>query len=457
MHTHAFSPSVSRVRGAAAALLGLAVFAGCQAGGPDLDAELDARLDEALIAASDGAGRAHFTMPDEDDYAAIPQDPNNPITAEKVALGKLLFHEPGINLDPKSNIGARTASCATCHFAQAGFQANRAQGLGEGGLGFGVAGEARYVHPLYGPATVDVQPIRTPSAMNLAWHECILWNGQFGATGINAGTEYAWTDNTPLEVNHYGFQGLESQALGAQHVHGVDVDEEILTELGYREWFDAAYPDLPDQQKFHRIPAGLAIAAYERTMIANRAPFQRWLRGEADALTENQKRGAILFFEKGKCGDCHGGPSLANMEFHALGMADLSGPGVFNANPVAKENRGRGGFTSQPEELYCFKVPQLYNLKDSPFYGHGSSFHSVEDVIRYKNAGVKENANVPDEYLSPYFQPLGLSDLEIRLITDFIENGLYDPDLMRYVPDELPSGLCFPNNDPISRAEGGCD
>ncbi len=437
--------------------LSISLMPACQDAGPDVDADLEAELETLLLEASDGIGRSHYTMPASDDLAAIPQDPNNPLTPAKVALGKLLFHEPGINLNPKSNVGARTASCSSCHFAQAGFQANRAQGLGEGGLGFGLAGEARYVHPLYGPATVDVQPIRTPTAMNMAWHECMLWNGQFGGTGLNAGTEYAWTEDSPMEANYFGFEGLESQAIGAQHVHGAEVDEEILTELGYKELIIEAFPDKNDNQRFHRVAVGLAIAAYERTLLSNEAPFQRWLQGEQDALTANQKRGAILFFGKGQCATCHNGPSLANMEFYALGMNDLSGPGVFNANPVARENRGRGGFTSDPDDLYTFKVPQLYNLKDSPFYGHGASFRSIEDVIRYKNLAQKENSNIPEEYLSPEFAPLGLSEHEINLLADFLANGLYDPNLMRYVPSELPSGLCFPNNDPVSRSEGGCD
>jgi cytochrome c peroxidase len=452
-----FSSRNKTLLAAAVLALGASLLPACQGNGPDLDADLEAQLDELLMEASEGQGRNHYIMPASDDLAAIPQDPNNPLTPEKVELGKFLFHEPGINLDPKNNIGARTASCASCHFAQAGFQANRPQGLGEGGLGFGLAGEARYTHPLYGPSTVDVQPIRTPSAMNLAWHECVLWNGQFGATGINEGTEYAWTEDSPIEANYFGFQGLESQALGGQHVHGQEVDVEILTDLGYKELIEAAFPDMADNQRYHRVAVGLAMAAYERTLMANESPFQNWLKGDADALTANQKRGAILFFGKGDCASCHNGPALANMEFYALGMNDLSGPGVFNANPVARENRGRGGFTSNPDELYQFKVPQLYNLKDSPFYGHGSSFTSVADVIRYKNNAEKENTNVPDEYLSDQFVPLGLSEQEIALIADFIENGLYDPNLMRYVPSELPSGLCFPNNDPISRSEGGCD
>jgi cytochrome c peroxidase len=175
-------------------------------------------------------------------------------------------------------------------------------------------------------------------------------------------------------------------------------------------------------------------------------------------MTTKQKEGAVLFFDKGECAGCHNGPSLANMEFHALGMADL----VDCPDPVFKttidnvENFGRGGFTGNANQNYQFKVPQLYNLKDSPFYGHGSSFNSVLDVLIYKNKAVKENSRVPESALSPLFYPLNLSDQELEAITTFIEDALYDPNLSRYVPDELPTGNCFPNADLLSQQELGC-
>lgn len=107
--------------------------------------------------------------------------------------------------------------------------------------------------------------------------------------------------------------------------------------------------------------------------------------------------------------------------------------------------------------MFRFKVPQLYNLKDSPFYGHGSSMRSIREVIEYKNRGIKENDNVPDEALSEYFKPLNLSDEEITALTDFIMNGLYDPNLKRYEPTSILSGNCFPFNDPMAKNHLGCD
>ncbi|NQX92866.1 MAG: cytochrome-c peroxidase, partial [Flavobacteriales bacterium] len=94
---------------------------------PDYDSALKA----ALMDASNGVGLNYFILPESDQYSLIPQDPQNPITNAKVQLGKLLFHETGIALDPKyEDEGMSTYSCASCHFAQAGFQANRQQGIG---------------------------------------------------------------------------------------------------------------------------------------------------------------------------------------------------------------------------------------------------------------------------------------------------------------------------------------
>ena len=104
-------------------------------------------------------------------------------------------------------------------------------------------------------------------------------------------------------------------------------------------------------------------------------------------MTDQEKRGALLFFSKGRCSNCHNGPSLSKMEFHALGMKDLIDcpEETFKTPADDPAYLGRGGFTGEEADMYKFKVPQLYNLVDSPFFGHGSSMRSVKEVIEYKN------------------------------------------------------------------------
>lgn len=416
----------------------------------------DQLLLSTLSTAGGGGGYQSFMMPESREYSKIPQDPSNPITDAKVELGKLLFHETGLSIHPLEPAGTRTYSCASCHFAQAGFQAGRHQGIAEGGVGFGSKGEARSIDPGYATADVDSQANRSPSSMNMAYQQVILYNGQFGANGPNAGTQSQWTAGTPKFKNFLGFDGLETQAIAAQGVHHLTINATMVNDLGLKAMFDKAFPDVDVSTRYSDVTGGLAIAAWERTVLANQAPFQRWMRGDRTALTESQKQGAILFFGNAGCVNCHNGPALNSMDFKGMGMKDLCDRSdVIKATLVSVENLGRGGFTGNSADDYHFKVPQLYNLLDSPFYGHGSSFTSVRDVVEYMNQGVPENPRVPLGQISGSFTALGLTSIQVDQITDFLEHGLYDANLRRYAPSRIKSGLAFPNNDTQSRIDLG--
>jgi cytochrome c peroxidase len=421
----------------------------------DEEQGIDAALKSALNHASEGQGLAYYLLPDPADLSNIPQDPLNPLTPEKVALGKLLYHETAMATRPMKVKGTYTYSCASCHHARAGFQACLPQGIAEGGLGFGSAGESRVKDVLYENNEVDVQPIRSPSILNIAFQEVVLWNGQFGATGPNAGTENQWASGTPIETNYLGFQGTETQAIAGLGVHRLHMDADYANTYIYQQLFKNAFPGYPEEERYGKVNVGLAIAAYERTVVADQAPFQRWLKGEVQAMTESQKNGALLFFGKAECYKCHNGPALNDMDFHALGMKDLD-DAVSLIEIDEKTKKGRGGFTDQASDWYQFKTPQLYSLRYSPFYGHGASFESVRAVIEYKNRAVKENPDVPDQYLDELFYPLHLTQMEIDQLTDFVLHALDDPNLQRYEPASVPSGHCIPNNDSDAKFDLGC-
>ncbi len=441
-------------------LLSAVLLAACHQQKEDDDlTSLDRRLTQALTGAAGANGLDYFRLPSSTDLASIPQDPNNPLTEDKVALGQALFHETALGLSPMMEIGKQTYSCASCHHAGAGFQAGIRQGIGDGGSGYGYAGEGRVPNAFYAETDLDVQPIRTPSAMNGAFQKLMLWNGQFGATGDNMGTEDRWTPGTPLETNALGYEGLETQAIAGLSVHRMEIDMDVLAPFGYQELFDAAFPDFSPTDRYSKETAGLAIAAFERTVLANEAPFQRWLRGEHSAMSNYEKLGAIVFFKKGNCVTCHTGPALNSMDFHALGMNDLQGDGVHGVSTqaVGDAGKGRGSFTGEVSDMYKFKVPQLYNLANSPFYGHGGSFTSIRDVVEYKNSAIPENAVVPQSQLADGFAPLHLNQHEVYNLIEFLQGGLFDDNLSRYEPDVLPSGMCFPNADDQSRADLGCE
>lgn len=409
---------------------------------PPAPATLDDLLDEH-------GGRAAFMFPAEGDLANLPQDPNNPLTPAKVELGMFLFHETGLATNPQRPEGYGTYSCATCHHAAAGFQAGVTQAIGEGGQGF----DERTPLPDYDEGELDVQGIRTTSIVAAGYQEALLWSGSLGGIALNEPHRSYWSGDGPTRHNRLGFEGMETQAIAGMGLHRLSFERSELTEdVTYLAMFDEAYPELMPSQRATDTNAALAIAAYERTIVATRSPWQRWLAGDEDAMTARQLQGARVFFGEAKCVDCHTGPALSSMTFWALGFKDLKAIG-----PKAPDRLGRGAFTHRDEDLYRFKTPQLYNLKDSPFYGHGASFTSLRDVIVYKNNAVPENYWVPAANISPEFEPLGLTDEQIDALTVFVEDALHDPELDRFSPPALPSGRCFPSADHDAMVELGCE
>jgi cytochrome c peroxidase len=296
-------------------------LSGCQLD-DDVRSDWDTRLSQTLEDAANGRGLEYFQLPSSDDFSAIPQDPRNPITRHKVNLGRMLFHETALGVNPRIPGNENRYSCASCHHAGGGFQANLLQGIGEGGIGYGYAGEGRVPDPTTVLDSIDVQQIRTPSALNIAYQACILWNGQFGGTGPNAGTEVGWVPGKPTYTNYLGYEGTETQAIAGLKVHRMDIDSAILMAASpdYAPLFAYAFPEVPENERYDREHAGLAIAAYERTLLANQAPFQKWLRGDYSAMRSDEKEGAILFFSTARCYVCHTGPALSSMEFYGLGM-----------------------------------------------------------------------------------------------------------------------------------------
>ena len=400
--------------------------------------------------------KAELIQPLENDFILIPADINNPITTAKVELGKFLYHETSIATGAHMDEGMYTYSCASCHHVDAGFQSGIKQGIGDGGMGFGVYGEGRIKNAMYAEEDIDVQPIRSPSVLNVAFQEVMLWNGQFGAKGMNAGSEAQWTVGTPKEANALGFEGVETQAIAGLDVHRLTINANDIINSSYKDLFDIAFPDIAENERYSKLNAALAIAAYERTLLPNQAPFQKWLRGDNNAMDANELAGANIFFEKGKCYNCHSGPGLNSMTFHAIGMKDLEGSEVLTNIDEATQ-KGRGGFTGNSDDDYKFKTPQLYNLKDVQFFGHGGSLTTIKEVVEYKNEAQSENSIVSQNRLSPLFVPLNLTETEINQLTLFLEKSLYDDNLERYVPTNLPSGNCFPNADYMSSADLGCN
>lgn len=434
-----------------------ALIAACTKDKVYLDTPLDQLLNSSLVRAASDNRADHFLLPESDDFANIPQDPRNPLTKDKVELGKMLFFETGIALSPSKEAGKKTYSCASCHVPSAGFRPGGVQGIADGGIGFGANGENRSKLAAYRDFEMDVQGVRPLSVLNVAFVENTTWNGRFGSTGVNVGTEDRWDLDPALHVNEEGFAALETQNIEGLEVHRMEITEEVLDDYGYRTYFDAAFSDLSEEERYSKRSAAFAISAYLRTLLTNQSPFQEYLKGNKDAMTEQEKKGALVFFSDAKCYHCHKEKNLGANEFYALGVNDLYQTGLaFNTSAEDKRNLGRGEYSGREEDMFKFKIPQLYNLGDAPFFFHGSSKKTLKDVVDYFNDGIPENTNVPEEQVARQFKPLNLTPEQVEDLIVFLETGLRDPNLNRYVPERILSGFCFPNNDLFSQIELGC-
>jgi cytochrome c peroxidase len=393
------------------------------------------------------------TLQIPDDISQIPQPtdvngdlrPEFILTQEKADLGKLLFHDPATTMVSVLPETERTGSCATCHFAEAGFRAGQAQSIGVGGVGFlDELGRPRR-RPIPSLLAIDVGPtpdvttdavdnpsIVSPTINMTAYFDELLWDGAFSLLG-------------PQEL-----PPLELQVRGAFGAHRIDADY-IRTIEGYEPLFRAAFPELDDQPTellIDLFQMVRAIAAYERTVVSNHSRWDAFLAGDNSALTLSELNGAELFFGVANCVACHTGPALGSSTYHALGVAEHPG------RPDGDRNTGRFAVTFNPDDMYNFRTMGVRNLKGAGPFFHGGSAETLEDVIRYKNAAIPDQ-DTPT--LSPLFVPLGLTESEIMDLTAFVADALYDPDMDRFTPDELPSGQCIPNDDQVSRYDVGCD
>jgi cytochrome c peroxidase len=354
--------------------------------------------------------------------------------------------------------GMATYSCSSCHIPEVGFRPGSVQGIADGGMGFGNNGDSRTMNPDYSETELDIQSARPLSLVNVAFVKNTFWNGQFGSSGANENTESLWSLRSDTERNFLGYEAIETQNIEGIDAHRFLINEALMKSYGYLEMFDSAFPEIAKSERYTNLTGSLAISAYLRTIISDQAPIQDWLKGNADAMSNNEKEGALIFFGKAKCASCHYEKNLGSNEFHALATKDMDQhPDALNKNPDDRRNLGRGGFTLQDEDMFKFRVPGLYNISESPFYFHGSSKDNLRDVITYKLAAKRENIRVPSLSISKKLKAISLTEGEILKLQQFLERSLTDPHLDRFKPNQILSGFCFPNNDYISISDLNCN
>ncbi|MEM8845150.1 MAG: cytochrome c peroxidase [Pseudomonadota bacterium] len=322
----------------------------------------------------------------------IPED--NPITQEKIELGRLLFFDRRLSLND-------TFSCAMCHIPEQGFTSNE--------ISTAVGFEGRSVKR------------NSPTIYNIAFHTKLFHDGR--------------EDSLEQQV----WQPL----LAANEMANPSIGNVINKIKGIKE-YDGLFENAFDGRGPTMETVGMALASYQRTLNSGNSRFDRWYYGgEKDALTEDEIAGFELFTGKANCSACH----LVHDEYakftddlmhntghgYAVSMGIKSettrvqlAPGVFvdvdneiieSVRQTPKKNDvGLYEVTQNPFDRWKFRTPGLRNIALTAPYMHDGDFGTLIEVVEFYNKG-----GVPNELLSPLIRPLDLTDEEMNQIVVFME------------------------------------
>ena len=344
---------------------------------------------------------------------SIPAD--NPMTAAKVALGESLYFDKRLSVD-------RTISCATCHDPARAFTDGNTLAIGVGGKS-----GAR----------------NAPTILNAVFNSTQFWDGRARTLEEQL--------KQPL-VNQLEMGMPDISALVAR----------VQAEPDYRRRFRRVF----GREGITIDTIAKAIAAYERTQLSGNSPFDRFLAGDATAMSQIQKRGWELFQHKAQCITCHtyssASPFFTDFRFHNTGVAmnernfdqlatnaskiDFSVPdGVSALGPLAHtegySELGRFLVTTQSKDIGAFKTPTLRDCELTTPYMHNGSFKTLLDVVRFYNHGGERNPNLDER-----MRPLNLTDEEMSCLVEFLR-ALTSDDVLRRTQQTVPQ-----NRSPVSIA-----
>jgi len=301
--------------------------------------------------------------------------------SEQVQLGRYLFYDKRISVNG-------TYSCASCHKQELAFTDGRAQALG---------------------ATGQLHPRGAMSLVDLA-----------SATAFN------WADPTVRSLEEQALKPMfstEPVELGASEER---LSSLITIDSVYRRLFPLAFPG---EQPWTKLHVAKAIAAFERTIVSNNSPYDRYhLRGEQNAISEAAKRGEMQFFLEGpSCFRCHGGSSFsgrARDEFHNTALYNLAGPFRFPA-----PNFGLFTHTKREEDMGKFKAPTLRSIALTAPYMHDGSIATLGEVLDHYAAGGRAHDNPQKDVLMKGFRMTAQNRSDLIAFLDSLtdESLIHDP------------------------------
>lgn len=293
--------------------------------------------------------------------AKPPTLPGNAATPAKVALGKMLYFDPRLS-------ASHAISCNSCHDVGRGGADEQSTSIGH--------------HWQHGGRN-------SPTTFNAVFNTAQFWDGRAKDLEEQAGGPMV----NPIEM-------------ASPKAH---VAEQLKAIPGYDTAFAKAFPG--DKAPVTLANAQKAIAVFEATLITPNAPFDKFLKGSANALTPVQKEGLALFMDKG-CSACHNGINIGGGMYAPFGVVEKPG-----ADLLPPGDKGRFAVTKTPSDTYVYKVPTLRNIAlTRPYFHTGKSWdlRQAVAVMGTSQLGAK------------------LSDAEIDKITAFLQSLTGDQPKITY-------------------------
>ena len=266
----------------------------------------------------------------------IPAD--NPMTPEKVALGRQLFFDERLSVD-----GSK--SCYSCHVCENGLTDGLPKAIGPGN---------------------KTLPRHSPTLWNIGYHKEFYWDGR--SPSLEKQAMAAWTG---------GNMGVgDKQA---------EVVARFNALQGYKSQFQKVFQSDATAENIMK-----AISAFERTIISGDTAWDRYRAGDRTAISDSAYRGWNIF-QTIKCTNCHDGVLFTDQQYHNVGI------GMDQPTP----DGGRANFTKKPEDTGAFKTPTLRDVAKSAPYFHDGSAKTLEEAVDIMLAGGKPNQYLDKKNLQP--------------------------------------------------------
>jgi len=395
-----------------------------------------------------------------------------PIDSRLADLGRITFHDSLLGLNNDN-------SCAGCHAAPVGF--GDTQSIAIGVENNNIVGPERA-----GPRNQR----RAPMLLNNAFYPTLMLNSRFASLSgdpfdNSAGFQFPAPEGLSLSflphlLTAQAFipptERPEMAGFGP-HVPTTNdgiraaVVDRLNANTEYRQLFANIFSAVSTGGPITYEMLARAIAEFEFTLTFSDAPIDMFARGNQSAMSDSQKRGALLFFGRAGCVQCHAVSGDSNEQFsdfrqHVIGVPQLF-PNFGNVlfdGPNANEDFGLEQVTGNPADRYAFRTSPLRNVKLQPTFFHNGAYTKLEDALRFHidairsarqynraQAGVDSDLRVGP--IEPVLQridpllatPVTLTNDEFEWLRDFVRDGLYDPRATRdrlraLIPNRLPSG-----------------